>query len=94
MIGKDKKGTKGKQVIESEQGSYTTLVDHVRVCKGCAVDVQKTKILENRLHNATTRKLVESYHIIDNPKCISQISLKPTENEILFLKNKNLIHDV
>jgi hypothetical protein len=70
---------------------YASLSSHAKICKGCQINFQQCRILYSGIKNPTVRKLIEGYEILGAKNNLSKLSLKPTEEEIRFLKKSGYI---
>jgi hypothetical protein len=78
---------------DKELSQYSRISSHTSRCNtlNCGVIIDKSRILQNNMWNTTARRLVEGFHIKNNPLNISKAILDPTPNEELFLRKHGFI---
>jgi hypothetical protein len=85
---------KSQELEEPDLSQYSKITSHTKNCSdqmNCTIDEEETKVLKSKLWNKTARRLVEGYHIANEPLNVSKPILEPTSAELLYMAKHNLI---
>jgi hypothetical protein len=86
--------SKTKTSDDSTSVVYSKISTHTEKCKEvrkCHIKNIEPTIIRKNLKNTVARRLVEGYHIRNDPLNVSKAILDPTPNEIKFMKQRRMI---
>ena len=70
---------------------HVALKTHRKACKNCSIQPRKSRIIAEKLHDTTARKLVESYIMSSHTCNVGKPTISPNKREVEFMKWSKII---